>query len=198
MPLGFISDVTHGLASLESTDASDDKEIWSVPVVDASLLRRYEDYVLGKFAADLSLERAADELHRYTGRDLIRAQAYVLQQIQQRCQLPCVHIGPATIKSLLSMNSNALQQEFYTALANGFTSSICLQWDELIQAVRNCGELLGVEDIFELASGTALSSFGQRLALRQVMQALQTLGSGIAQTETHGCSAALHSRHEHP
>ncbi len=51
---------------------------------------------------------------------------------------------------------------------------------------RNSGELLGSEDIFELASGTALSQFGQRVALRQVMQASQHLSIGLPKQKPTG------------
>ena len=179
VPLGFISDVMVALAGFESASFNVDQEVWSAPALDASLVRRYEDYVLGKFAADMSLERAADELRKYKGRDLDRATAYVIQQIQQRTDLASVHISPATIKALLNTNSQALQEEFYQSLAQGFAATTSQLWDDLIQSVRNCGELLGAEDIFELASGTALSNFGQRLALRQVMQATQHLVVGL-------------------
>lgn len=175
VPLGFISDVIVALSGFEATQTVEDNEVLLAPVADASLVRRYEDYVLGKFAADMSLERAADELRKYKQRDLDRALAYIIQQIQQRTGLPCVHIGPATIKALLSTSSTALRDEFYQGFAGGVAPATCQLWDELTQAVRNCGELLGAEDVFELASGTALSKFGQRLALRQVMQATQHL-----------------------
>ena len=179
VPLGFISDLVVALRGFESSEPADENDVWTTPVVDASLVRRYEDYVLGKFAADMSLERAADELRKYKERDLDRALAYVIQQIQQRTRLPCVHIGPATIKALLSTSTAVLQAEFHQSLARGMTPATCQLWDELIQAVRNCGELLGAEDIFELASGTALSKFGQRLALRQVIEATQHLLVGL-------------------
>ena len=179
VPLGFISDLNVALSGFEATQPTDDNEVWSTPVADASLVRRYEDYVLGKFAADMSLERGADELRKYKDRDLDRALAFAIQQIQQRTRLPCVHIGPATIKALLSTSSAALQDEFYQSLASGMAPATCQLWDELIQAVRNCGELLGAEDLFELASGTALSKFGERLALRQVIEATQHLLVGL-------------------
>ncbi len=153
---------------------------------DASLARRYEDYVLGKFAADMSLERASDELQKYRDRDRDRALAYAVQQMQQRAGLRSAHIGPAAIKALLAMTPAVLQQEFYAALSQGFSETTLSHWEEVIQAVRNIGEMLGAEDIFELASGTALSKFGQRLALRQVMQVSQQFMAGLPKQKPTG------------
>lgn len=185
-PLGFISDLLSSLGGAQYSASTAGNEAWSIAPPDASLLRRYEDYVLGKFAADMSLERASDEMQKYKDRDRDRALAYAVQQVQTRADLPCVLIGPAAIKALSSLSGPALQKLFYESLASGISPMALEHWDELIQAVRNSGELLGVEDIFELASGTALSKFGQRLALRQVMQASQHLSIGLPKQKPTG------------
>ncbi len=183
---GFVSDV---ISTLEGVDYSLDlesKKVWSRPAPEPTMLRRYEDYVLGKLAADMSLERAADELHKYKNRDRDRVLAFAVSQMQQRANLPAVLIGPTVIKALLALRGSQLAREFDAALGGGYSANIYAQWDELIQAVRSAGELLGVEDVFELASGTALSKFGQRLALRQVMQAAQQLVVGLPKQKPTG------------
>lgn len=182
-PLGFISDLVSALAGIHQTTA---EETWQTPAADSASVRRYEDYVLGKFAADMSLERASDELQKYKGRDRDRAVAFAVQQAQERAGLPCVLIGPAVIKTILAQSGPALQKMFYEALSDDSAQQLRQQWDELIQSVRNSGELLGGEDIFELASGTALSQFGQRLALRQVLQASQHLVVGLPKQKPTG------------
>ncbi len=105
----------------------------------------YEDYVLGKFAADMSLERASDELQKYKDRERTRALGFAIQQIQLRADLPGVLVGPAALKTLMSTTDLVLQKLFYESLARGFSRSVIDQWDQLIQAVRNSGELLGSE-----------------------------------------------------
>src|SRR6185295_13454635 len=49
------------------------------------------------------------------------------------------------------------------------------EYEELVTAVRNTGDLLAGEDVFELEHGTALAEFGERVALRQVLQAAARL-----------------------
>src|SRR5204863_450402 len=44
-------------------------------------------------------------------------------------------------------------------------------YESLIAASRRTAEVLGREDIFELERGTALAEMGERVALRQVLQA---------------------------
>ena len=185
-PLGFLGDLLHALGAgtlLESQEPA-----WSAPAIEPGLTRRYEDYVLGKFAADLSLERAADELKRYEKRDRDRALAFTIGQIQSRSQPPGALLSPASIKAVQSLSSTALQTAFYATVAHGVSSATLAVWDELIQSVRNCGELLGAEDIFELSSGTALSKFGQRLALRQVMQVAQQLSVALPKQKPAGAN----------
>lgn len=184
--LGFISDLVLTLTGEQDFKSTDTPEVWQAGTLDASLLRRYEDYVLGKFAADMSLERAYDELQKYKDSERDRALAFAVQQVQLRANLPCVLIGPASIKGLLQLSGSALQKLFYEFQSEVTSALVIQQCDDLIQSVRNCGELFGPEDIFELACGTALSKFGQRLALRQVMQASQYLVVGLPKQKIGG------------
>jgi hypothetical protein len=52
-------------------------------------------------------------------------------------------------------------------------------YESLIASVRRMAEMLGPEDIFELEHGTALAELGQRVALRQVLQAAERLAAGL-------------------
>ena len=67
----------------------------------AGLARTYEDYVLGKFYADWTFERAGDALRRYEGRDRARGLAFVINQFRERAGFAGVHLSPAIIKRLL-------------------------------------------------------------------------------------------------
>ena len=48
-------------------------------------------------------------------------------------------------------------------------------YESLIAAARRTAEVLAPEDVFELEHGTALAEFGERVALRQVLQAAARL-----------------------
>src|SRR5688572_24903742 len=61
--VGFVSDLGHALLSVAVGQKL--AAPLAVPGFPPGLARAYEDYVLGKIAADFSLERAADALRRY-------------------------------------------------------------------------------------------------------------------------------------
>ncbi len=126
---------------------------WSAPQTDASLARRYEDYVLGKLAADMSLDRAHDELQKFKAESEFAAWRSPSSKCTAR-QLARGADWPAVIKSLLALSPKALQPLFYEATSSGLSAKTRLQWEELIQAVRNSGELLGARGQFR--TGQAL------------------------------------------
>ncbi len=168
-PLGFVADV--GFVALGAQRSTDLAKLDSIEGLDHAVTRRYEDYVLGKLYADISFERASDALLRYQGRDRDRCLAYIVGQQRSRCGFDGVMLSPAVIKSLQqSAGQQVCQQAWQCLEEQGLSPPLLADFETLIRTVRNTGELLGPEDIFELESGTALAQFGQRLALRQVLQ----------------------------
>lgn len=171
--LGFVADV--GQIALGPPTSIDATPLPDVEGLDHSLTRRYEDYVLGKLYADLSFERGSDALLRFHGRDRDRGLAYFINQQRIRCGLGGALLTPAVLKGLLQMPPDALIQLTWQSADEGISDRLIEEYECLIGAVRNTGELLGPEDLFELESGTALAEFGQRIALRHVLQAAETL-----------------------
>ncbi|MDF1840598.1 MAG: hypothetical protein P1U77_04145, partial [Rubripirellula sp.] len=83
-PLGFIADIGGMLTSHRDVAFA-----LGLPVVSGlehTLTRRYEDYVLGKFAADQACLRAADSLLSYQGRERDQAVAYFISRLLDRVQ----------------------------------------------------------------------------------------------------------------
>lgn len=184
--LGFVADLGH---FANRTPAVENAEKASSVVehrVDSSLVRRYEDYVLGKLYADLSVERGIDGLQKYKQRDRDKAIAYLINQVVQRTQLSGVLISPAVAKGLLSMKPERLSEELQRSQAADLDQGLVQEFEALIQCVRNAGELLGAEDIFELERGTALSQYGQRIALRQLLQATEFLAIALPKQKPRG------------
>jgi hypothetical protein len=179
-PLGFVVDVIHLTRGFfpEPTHAHHPPEL----PVDHTLIRQYDDYVIGKMLADHSFERSTDALARYQGRDLLRGQAFVIQQMLQRCEYRGVHVSPAIFKSLIRQTPNELKLLVQELVAERAVSAELLDdYRQLIGVIRQVGNLLGGEDIFELEHGTAIAEFGQRLALRQVLQTSETFSGSSAQ-----------------
>src|SRR5262249_37297042 len=124
--------------------------------------------------------RAGDVLRRFQGetqeRDQARGLAFVLAQFRGRAEFGGVDLSPAVIKALLEVPPQ-------DALAQGWESlnRQCLHpvlgelYTSLLSASRRVAEVLAPEDVFELEHGTALAEFGERFALRQVLQAAARL-----------------------
>ncbi len=178
-PVGFIADVGHVALGLEIDPARRD-ELPLAPGFDPGLARRYDDYVLGKLYADLSFERGADALLRYQGRDRIRALAFLIEQLRRRAGFSGALLSPAVVKSLLHETADKLLPEAWdTVEQEGVAPALLDEYEELTAAIRNLGETLGVEDVFELEHGTALAELGQRVELRDVLQAAKALEQGL-------------------
>ncbi|GIW82792.1 MAG: hypothetical protein KatS3mg105_4599 [Gemmatales bacterium] len=168
-PPGFVADLGHMtfLTNL-SVRANNDVQL---PGIDASLLRAYDDYVLGKIDADWTFERGSDAVRQYQGRDQARALAYLLEQFQRKADFDGVMLNPAAIKRLFDLPPEELiAHGWRTLTARGPATPLIELYQSLIAACRRCAELLANEDLFELERGTALSQMGQRVALRQILQ----------------------------
>jgi vWA domain found in the FtsH ternary systems/N-terminal helical region fused to the FtsH ternary system vWA domain len=135
-------------------------------------VRAYEDYVLGKLYADASFERAADAVAHYpTDRDRSRGLAFLMQQMERRAEFGGVLLSPGIVKALLRRPAEELHAEGWESLRGGVDPLLRELHAGLVAAMRNVGHVLGGEDVFELEHKTALAEFGQRVALRQVLQA---------------------------
>ncbi len=177
--LGFVADLGHVAFGLDQ-EARPNREGLLVPGMPAGLARTYEDHVLGKLYADWTFERASDALRRYEGRDRARGLAFLLNQFRDRAGCDGVHLNPAAIKALLEAPADAVLAQSWEELTRGELMPLLPGLVEsLITSVRRMAEMLAPEDIFELEHGTALAELGQRVALRQVLQAAERLASGL-------------------
>lgn len=167
-PVGFLADLGFLLLGGESGQASTQAR----PELPANLLRRYEDLVLGKLLGDSSIGRASDALRHFKEEDRSRGLVFTLQQLQERTGIAGVLLSPGVIKGLLELPpQEVLNRGWDQVSREGFLACQLELYEALIAAMRRSAELLGPEDIFELEHGTALLEMGQRVALRQVLQA---------------------------
>jgi hypothetical protein len=166
-PLGFIADV----GRLTFTEPDSESERVAVPNVSASLLRGYEDYVLGKFYADASFERGADGLAKYSDpKDRAKGLAFLITQMMIRADYPGVKIAIGEVRHLLSKQPDDLMAEGWQSLNERPLPLLSESYAALTLAIRQTGDVLGPEDTFELEHGTALAGFGQRVGLRQLLR----------------------------
>jgi hypothetical protein len=175
-PVGFVADV--GQIALASGPPEAQHALAAVPGVAAGLAREYDDYVLGRFYVDLGFQRAADALLRYQGRDRSRALAFLIHQISLRTGIGGAILSPAVVKQLADSPMEEMLAEGWESIrVEGLHANLTDHYAQMVTAIRSSGELTGPEDVFELERGTALAEFGQRLALRQVLQAADEMAS---------------------
>ncbi len=171
-PLGMIADLGHLVFGTQQADAPRESPVladWP-----SGQTRTYEDFVLGKLYSDSSFERGAAALCRYQGRDRARGLAYLIGTFQKRAGFGGANFSPAVIKTLQQKPEEFLTNAWLAAETPILPGLVDL-YVELSHAARNLGSALGPEDVFELEHGTALMPFGERLALRQVLQATELL-----------------------
>jgi hypothetical protein len=175
-PVGFVADVANAAFGV-STDVRADRLLLAVPV---NLLRTYEDHVLGKLYADWTFGRAGDALRRYEGRDRDRGLAFLLGRFRERASFPGVELSPGLIKSVLDTPPEQALGEGWDSLTRDGPMPLLVElYEALAAAARRVAEVLGPEDVFELEHRTALAEPGERLALRQVLQAAATLDASL-------------------
>jgi hypothetical protein len=178
-PLGLVSDVGHLV--LDATRHGDRAH---PPTTEAGLpletIQRYEDYVLGKLYADGGFERGATAVCRYAEKDRLRGTAWLIGRFAERSGFRGVHLSPGVVRGL----QNAPREEILAKGAASLRSEGLMPlledvYRQIIERVRHLGDVLGVEDVFELEHGTVLVEFGQRLALRQMLQVAAQLESAL-------------------
>jgi hypothetical protein len=176
-PLGFVADIGHLAQGQDIRPSRDSAASSAFP---AGLGRTYEDHVLGKLYADFHFDRAADALRGYQGRDRARGLAFVVNQMRERWGFPGVHLSPGVIKGLGEMAAEeALARGWESLSRDGLLPLLPELYQALIAAARRSADVLGPEDLFELEHGTALAELGQRVALRQVLQAAERLQTAL-------------------
>ncbi len=178
-PLGFVADLGHAALGAD-WEAGAVRDSLLTTALAPGLVRTYEDYVLGKFYADWTFARASDALRRLQGEDIERDQArglaFLLGAFRARADFGGVEMSPGIIKSLLDLApQEVLAQGLQSLEREGLHPYLEELYLALIAAARRTAEVLAPEDIFELEHGTALAEFGERVALRQILQAATRL-----------------------
>ncbi len=177
-PPGVVADLGHLALGVET----DRRKRATTPaaVLPINLLRAYEDHVLGRIDADWAFGRAADALRRFQGRDRARGLAFFFNQFRQRCHVPGVEFSPAVLTTVYETPPDEVLSQGWASLErDGPHPLLVALYEGLVRAVRGSTEFLGPEDLFELEHGTALAYLGERLARRQVLQAVARLEAAL-------------------
>lgn len=176
----FVADAGHLLLGLAPVGSGADARRAAPPGTDAPTLRAYEDLVLGKLYADASFERAGTAVCRLAAADRPRGAAWAIARIAERAGFDGALLSPGIVRGLLGIPGDQLLAEGFASLArDGLLPVLRELHESSVARMRNLGEALDAADVFELEHGTALAEFGQRLALRQVLQAADHLAAGL-------------------
>ena len=169
LPVGFLADL--GSIAFGTESGKQAKESNPIPGWPGASARMYEDFLLGKFYADWSFERATEALRRYEGHDRAKGLGYVVKQFRERAKLGGVELSPGIIRGLLGRSAEDNLREGYELLERGGPSAILVkQYDDLTRAARRVGDILGGEDVIALEQRTALADMGAYVAHRQILQ----------------------------
>ena len=169
-PVGFIGDLGHIAFGADSEHRG--KDSLHIPGWPPSVVLMYEDHVLGKLYADPLFERAGDALRNYQDKDRVKGLAYVVNQIQERANIPGVLLPPAVIRGLLTANRDeVLAAAWERLMREGPSPLLVKMYEQLIAAGRRWNEILVPEDVTALENRSALGDMGQYVALRQIDQA---------------------------
>jgi hypothetical protein len=170
LPLGVIADFGHAAYGADQ-DARTSREMPSVPGLPPTLMRTYEDHVLGKVYADWSFERASDAMRRFQGRDRAIGLSYLIRQFRDRVGLGGAEMSPGIIRAMLEGQSDELMRRGWESLSTAGPEPFLIElYESLIAGARRMAEFLALEDVIALEQRTALADMGQYVAHRQVLQ----------------------------
>jgi hypothetical protein len=180
-PIGVVADMGHLAFGLDwEAQARARSERVAVPGLPPTLMRTYEDHVLGKLYTDWTFARAGDALRHYpdtADRERQHGLAYLLNQFRERAGFAGVELNPAVLKALLGQPPEQVLAEGWESIRRDGLAPLLVQlYESVIATSRRLAEVLAEEDVIELERRTVLAEFAQRLAFRQVLQAVRLLG----------------------
>jgi hypothetical protein len=173
-PLGFLADIGHLVFRADAGVAAQNTDLPS------TLVRAYEDHVIGKLLADTAFERAADALRPYPLADRAKGLAFLVNQMRQHIGFGGVLLSPTLLKSARAIDAEEMLTEGWQSLEQaGPMPTLVNLYEQLVGAFRGTANTVAAEDIFELERRTAIVAFGQRVALRQVLHAAKMLDESL-------------------
>ncbi|MEO1998991.1 MAG: hypothetical protein ABGZ17_27405 [Planctomycetaceae bacterium] len=178
-PLGILADL--GQLALGRVEIGHDGLDVAVPRwLPLSLLRSYEDCVLGRLWADRDFARGAAAVKSSDRERVSRAVAFLVHRVCVRTCVQGVTINPAVLKRLLAAPMNSVLASGWDALeSHAALSQITEQYRKMVTEFSGLGRVLSPADVFELEHHSALSGFSQRLALRQSLELIDRMESHL-------------------
>lgn len=179
-PVGVIADLGRLL-----TGGSRDAANTAIHVPDGrlrSMVRLYEDQVLGRLASDSNLEAACDAIARLPAEARPQAIAVAVSALLDRMKFgQGVSVSPGITRALVKSPSAEMMQAGYDRLgiAGELAETLADGYEALVRAARHAPSLIAEADVFALENLTVLKTLTQRLSVQQVAEAAEELGKGL-------------------
>lgn len=181
-PPGVVADLGALLfgASLEplrvpSAAAADDRAL-------AAAIRRYEDAVLGRLAADARLTTAGYAAQRLPKEMHARAVGLLVASVLARIgEGAGVEVEPGVVRALTERSPRDAAQRGFTVLRDdaALRARLAEAYAGLVRGAQRARDLLGDADLFALENLAVLGSLTQRLAIADVMHAEEAIAAAL-------------------
>lgn len=181
-PLGVVADVGALLfgAPLEplrrpSLAAQEDDAL-------ARALRRYEDTVLGRLAADSRVTSAGFAVARLPKAMHAQAAGLLVASMLARIGFQGgIEVAPGIVRTVTGRAVDEGMQRGYAAIRENaqVRAALARGYEALVHAAQRARDLVGDADVFALENLTVLGSLTQRLAIAEILHAEEALSSRI-------------------
>jgi len=145
-------------------------------------VRRYEDTVLGRLAADPRLDAARFAAARLPEKMHAQAVGILVAGILLRVELGAgTEVAPGIVRRLTEGSPRSTAQRGFNALRENaaLRQRLADDYSALVRAAQRARDLLGDADIFALENLTVLGSLAQRLAVADVLRAQEVLDASV-------------------
>jgi len=155
----------------------------------STVLRLYEDRVLGRIATEPLLADAGDALARLPPELRSEAVAAVLGNLLRRVGFARgVAVNPGVTRDLVNRGVEPVLQAGWRTLGQpGPTlEHLAAGYEDLVRSARHAGSLIADDDVFLLENFASLRQSANRLAVQQVVEAASELGHTLPRRIKHG------------
>ncbi len=148
----------------------------------ASAIRRYEDAVLGRLAADPRLVSAGFAVARLPAKMHAQAVGILVAGLLARLDYDAgVEVPPGTVRALTERTPRLTGQRGFAAIRDdaALRRRLVDGYSALVRCAQRARDLLGDADLFALENLTVLGSLTQRLAAADVLRAHEVIQAAV-------------------
>lgn len=153
----------------------------------ALALRRYEDAVLARLAAEPRLVAASDAAARAPGEHHPRAVALLVSAVLRHAGYGAgVEVAPGLVRAALERAPRSTLAAGAVALVEDapLCEALAAAYEQLARGALRARELVSAADVFVLENLAVLGGLGQRLAIAEIVEVREALLEGLPRRVT--------------